>query len=161
MRRRHQRPRSPRDAHPARLSPGEGASRKGASTHWSRGCCDPERCDADRSAPGAGLPITSICRKRPFAIHEARLDDTYWPATSALIDEACGLTGSRRRLALGQPARGATIRVERVDLVKERWNFEEQRTSRRHALAPPAVPLRRLRPRLTCTGRRARRLSGV
>ena len=73
MRRRHQRPRSPRDAHPARLSPGEGASRKGASTHWSRGCCDPERCDAGRSAPGAGLPITSICRKRPFTTHADRL----------------------------------------------------------------------------------------
>ena len=28
------------------------------------------------------------------SLHDAMLDDTRWPATSALIDEACGLTGS-------------------------------------------------------------------
>ena len=28
------------------------------------------------------------------ALYDARLDDTRWPATSALIDEACGLTGN-------------------------------------------------------------------
>ena len=27
------------------------------------------------------------------AVHAATLDETRWPATSALIDEACGLTG--------------------------------------------------------------------
>ena len=27
------------------------------------------------------------------SLHDAMLDDTHWPATSALIDEACGLTG--------------------------------------------------------------------
>ena len=49
------------------------------------------------------------------SLHEARLDDTHWPVT-------------------GGPE---PLREERVDLVKERWNFEEQRTNRRHALAPP------------------------
>ena len=28
------------------------------------------------------------------SLHEAMLDDTHWPATSALIDEACGITGN-------------------------------------------------------------------
>ena len=28
------------------------------------------------------------------SLHEATLDDTYWPATSALIDEACGIQGN-------------------------------------------------------------------
>ncbi len=28
------------------------------------------------------------------ALHDAMLDDTYWPATSALIDEACGTVGN-------------------------------------------------------------------
>ncbi len=28
------------------------------------------------------------------SLYEAMLDDTHWPATSALIDEACGLTGN-------------------------------------------------------------------
>ncbi len=34
------------------------------------------------------------------ALHEAMLDDTQWPATSALIDEACGMLGSA--LAVGE-----------------------------------------------------------
>ena len=28
------------------------------------------------------------------SLYEAMLDDTHWPATSALIDEACGITGN-------------------------------------------------------------------
>ena len=28
------------------------------------------------------------------SLYDAMLDDTRWPATSALIDEACGLTGN-------------------------------------------------------------------
>ena len=28
------------------------------------------------------------------SLHQAMLDDAYWPATSALIDEACGTTGN-------------------------------------------------------------------
>ena len=28
------------------------------------------------------------------SLYEAMLDDRHWPATSALIDEACGLTGN-------------------------------------------------------------------
>ncbi len=28
------------------------------------------------------------------SLYDARMEDTRWPATSALIDEACGLTGN-------------------------------------------------------------------
>ena len=28
------------------------------------------------------------------SLYEAMLDETHWPATSALIDEACGITGN-------------------------------------------------------------------
>ena len=34
------------------------------------------------------------------SLHEATLDDVHWPATAALIDEACGLKG--HFLVLGQ-----------------------------------------------------------
>ena len=34
------------------------------------------------------------------SLHEAMLDDTQWPATSALIDEACGILGSALRRTL-------------------------------------------------------------
>ena len=35
------------------------------------------------------------------AVHAATLDETRWPATSALIDEACGLTGNGLMVAEG------------------------------------------------------------
>ena len=34
------------------------------------------------------------------SLSDAMLDDTHWPATSALIDEACGITGNC--LAVGE-----------------------------------------------------------
>ena len=37
------------------------------------------------------------------AVHAATLDETRWPATSALIDEACGLTGNGLMVAEGPP----------------------------------------------------------
>ena len=36
-------------------------------------------------------------------VHDATLDETRWPATSALIDEACGLTGNGLMVAEGPP----------------------------------------------------------
>ena len=35
------------------------------------------------------------------SVHDATLDETRWPATSALIDEACGLTGNGLMVAEG------------------------------------------------------------
>ena len=37
------------------------------------------------------------------SLYDAMLDDTRWPATSALIDEACGLTGNALLVAEGPP----------------------------------------------------------
>ena len=37
------------------------------------------------------------------SLHKAMLDDTYWPATSALIDEACGVTGNALMVGEGPP----------------------------------------------------------
>ena len=35
------------------------------------------------------------------SLYDAMLDETRWPATSALIDEACGLTGNGPMVAEG------------------------------------------------------------
>ncbi len=37
------------------------------------------------------------------SLYDAMLDETLWPATSALIDEACGLTGNAILVAEGPP----------------------------------------------------------
>ena len=37
------------------------------------------------------------------SLYDAMLDETHWPATSALIDEACGLTGNALLVAEGPP----------------------------------------------------------
>ena len=42
------------------------------------------------------------------SLHDAMLDETLWPATSALIDEACGLHGNA--LLVGQGPKEA-VRV--------------------------------------------------
>ena len=37
------------------------------------------------------------------SLHEAMLDDVHWPTTTALIDEACGLTGNALLVPEGPP----------------------------------------------------------
>ena len=37
------------------------------------------------------------------SLHDAMLDDSHWPATSALIDEACDLTGNALLVTEGPP----------------------------------------------------------
>ena len=37
------------------------------------------------------------------SLHEARLDDVHWPTTTALIEEACGLTGNALLVPEGPP----------------------------------------------------------
>ena len=64
------------------------------------------------------------------SLQDAMLDDTRWPATSALIDEACGLTGNTILLGEGPKA---DIRVSCIGLYYrgqrhtdlERWYLEE------------------------------------
>ena len=66
MPRRHQRPRSPRDAHPARLSPGGGAPRQSASTPWRNRVLRPGTmrrrsvCTRSRSADHIDLSQTTV-----------------------------------------------------------------------------------------------------
>ncbi len=60
------------------------------------------------------------------ALHEAMLDDTQWPATSALIDEACGMAGNTLLVGVG-PKDGIQVSCagfyyrgqRRVDLERE------------------------------------------
>ena len=35
------------------------------------------------------------------SLHEAMLDDAYWPETAALMDQACGATGNELVIAEG------------------------------------------------------------
>ena len=37
------------------------------------------------------------------SLYDAMLDDTHWPATSALIDEACGVVGNALLVGEGPP----------------------------------------------------------
>ncbi len=37
------------------------------------------------------------------SLYDARLDETHWPATAALIDEACGVVGNALLVAEGPP----------------------------------------------------------
>ena len=41
-----------------------------------------------------------VCQRVMASLSDAKLDDTHWPATPALIDEACGITGNC--LAVGE-----------------------------------------------------------
>ena len=50
----------------------------------------------DMSEPAAFARVVA-------SLYDAMLDDTHWPATSALIDEACGLTGNALLVAEGPP----------------------------------------------------------
>ena len=43
------------------------------------------------------------------SLHEAMLDDTHWPAASALIDDACGVTGNELVVAGGHSRADAKI----------------------------------------------------
>ena len=63
-------------------------------------------------------------------LYDAMLDDTHWPATSALIDEACGIAGNAllvgegpkddiRVLVVGLYSRGQ----RRTDLEREHLEF--------------------------------------
>ncbi|MCY4078369.1 MAG: hypothetical protein OXH04_23385, partial [Acidobacteria bacterium] len=64
------------------------------------------------------------------SVYDAMLDDARWPATSALIDEACGLTGNALVVAEDQTS-GIRVRFfglyqrgrRREDL--ERWYLED------------------------------------
>ena len=62
------------------------------------------------------------------SLHEAAIDDTYWPATSLLIDEACGAKGNA--LLVGQGP-GDDVRVRSEGLY---WRGERQEDIEREYL---------------------------
>ena len=56
------------------------------------------------------------------SLHEAMLDDAAWPATSALIDEACGTVGNALLVCEGPPD---DIRIQFVGLYYRGQHYEE------------------------------------
>ena len=82
------------------------------------------------------------------SLYDAMLDDSHWPATSALIDEACGLTGNT--LLVGEGPKD-DIRVLFVGLY-----YHGQRRDRPGARIPRSLPShRRTRTALAATARQS------
>ena len=78
------------------------------------------------------------------SLHEAMLDDTQWPATSALIDAACGVAGNA--LVVGS---GPTddVRAHFVGMYyrgERRADFEREYLSRYHPIDERVPRLRQL-----------------
>ena len=44
-----------------------------------------------------------------LSMHDAMLDDAHWPATSRLIDEACGIRGNALVVGRGQSQKDGDI----------------------------------------------------
>ena len=68
------------------------------------------------------------------SLYEAMLDDTQWPATSALIDAACGVTGNALMVGSGPPD---DVRAHFVGLYyrgERRADLEREYLSRYHPL---------------------------
>ena len=74
------------------------------------------------------------------SLHDAMLDDSCWPGTSALVDEACGLTGNdlivrggpkdeRRVLFIGAYCRGQRREDQERDYVAN-YNPTDERVPR-------------------------------
>ena len=65
------------------------------------------------------------------SLHDAMLDETRWPATSALIDEACGLTGNGLMVAEGPPddVRALFIGLYSRGQRRESWSASTWKTT--------------------------------
>ena len=93
------------------------------------------------------------------SLHEAMLDDVHWPTTTALIDEACGLTSNA--LLVGEGPKddllvlfaGLYYRGQR----RETWNESTSRLpSHRRTCAAPAATARPVGPGRAVPGPRER-----
>lgn len=64
-----------------------------------------------------------------MSLHDAMLDDAHWPATSALIDDACGMKGNALVVGKGQSQKDGQIFLARFCYhgerhpERERWYF--------------------------------------
>ena len=87
------------------------------------------------------------------SLHEARLDDVHWPTTTALIEEACGLTGNALLVPEGPPDDIRVLFVglyyrgqRRLDLEREYLDVYhpiDQRVPRLQQLPDPWAPAAR------------------
>ena len=86
------------------------------------------------------------------SLYDAMLDETRWPATSALIDEACGLTGNGlmvgegppddvRALFLGLYSRGQRREDLEREYLENYHNWYIQTRLRIRTAYPPFTPL--------------------
>ena len=61
------------------------------------------------------------------SLHQAMLDESHWPATSALIDEACGMRGNALVIGLGHARGEGQIYMARFCSQGERREEQERR----------------------------------
>ena len=83
------------------------------------------------------------------SLYDAMLDETRWPATSALIDEACGLTGNGLMVAEGPPDDVRALFVGLYSRGQRREDLEREYLENYHAIDERVprfrqLPVRRL-----------------
>ena len=62
-----------------------------------------------------------------MSLHEATIDDSYWPATSALIDQACGAKGNHLLFGAGSTRKDVQVFLARFCLGGERRTDIEEK----------------------------------
>ena len=90
------------------------------------------------------------------SLYQATLDDRHWPVTSALIDEACGITGNCLLIGEGPPddIRAMFVGVYTRGSARQTWNASTSRStipSMKRCRACGNSPTVRWCPSLTCT----------
>jgi len=97
-----------------------------------------------RVAGGSRMSDQEAFERILASLYDAMLDDTHWPATSALIDEACGLTGNT--LAVGEGPKD-DIRVQFIGLYyrgQRRFDLEREYLEFYHPIDERVPRVRRL-----------------
>ena len=93
------------------------------------------------------------------SLHDAMLDDVHWPTTTALIDEACGLTSNALLVGEGpkDDLRGLFAGLYYRGQRRETWNESTSRLpSHRRTCAAPAATARPVGPGRAVPGPRER-----
>ena len=70
-----------------------------------------------------------LCERILASLHEALFDDAHWPATSGLIDEACGSKGNMLVFADETSEEGVEFFFARFCVRGERYEDRERGTS--------------------------------
>ena len=78
------------------------------------------------------------------SLYDAMLDETRWPATSALIDEACGLTGNGLMVAEGPPDDVRALFVGLYFRGQRREDLEREYLENYHSIDERVVRFRQL-----------------